>query len=150
MSETFYLPMGTKIEPADGWLKLVDNVKKEFASFTSATSETYRNYDKLRYINLCKHNMQKVRYAEAGVFVDDIIEDWMLSTWRNEREFTKSEDIYNTEFMEHLVDSAWNYIELENFGESEAIIENEKRNFLCLIIKTVMDYEEWKDEINKQ
>lgn len=75
-----------------------EQVEQAFREYTSGTAKAYTYVDKLGFIDRC------VEYLNGNEDSDDVVntlvEEAMISEWRNNGEIIKEDDIYSIEFME--------------------------------------------------
>ena len=118
-----------------------EQVEQAFREYTSGTAKAYTYVDKLGFIDRC------VEYLNGNEDSDDVVntlvEEAMISEWRNNGEIIKEDDIYSIEFMEDCYDRGKEDARLySHFGSDDHHIYDQIQKVMVKVITIVMNYED--------
>lgn len=141
---TINLPRGLEVDIFDLPENFKEQVEQTFREYTSGTAKEYMYVDKLGFIDRC------VEYLNGDEDSDDVVnslvEEAMLSEWRNNGEIIKEDDIYQIDFMEDCYNKGKKDAELNShFGTDDHHIYDQIQKVLVQIITIVMNYEDEED-----
>jgi hypothetical protein len=95
---TINLPRGLEVDISNLPEDFKEQIEQAFREYTSGTAKAYMYVDKLGFIDRC------VEYLNGNEDSDDVVntlvEEAMISEWRNNGEIIKEDDIYCIDFME--------------------------------------------------
>lgn len=145
-SYTINLPRGLEVDIFDLPEDFKGQVEQVFREYTSGTSKAYMYVDKLGFIDRC------VEYLNGDEDSDDVVnslvEEAMISEWRNNGEIIKEDDIYSIDFMEDCYRKGEEDTKLNShFGTDDHHIYDQIQKVLVQVITIVMNYEDSEVEV---
>lgn len=143
-SYTINLPRGLEVDIFDLPEDFKEQVEQAFREYTSGTAKAYMYVDKLSFIDRC------VEYLNGNEDSDDVVntlvEEAIISEWRNSGEIIKEDDIYSIEFMEDCYREGKEDAKLNSrFGTDDHHIYDQIQKVLVQVITIVMNYRNEED-----
>ena len=139
---TINLPRGLEVDVFDLPEDFKEQVEQAFREYTSGTAKEYMYVDKLGFIDRCVEYLNGDEDSDDAV--NSLVEEAMLSEWRNNGEIIKEDDIYNIDFMEDCYRKGKEDKKLNShFGTDDHHIYDQIQKVLVQIITIVMNYEEY-------
>ena len=143
-SYTIKLPRGLEVDIFNLPENFDEEINRVFGEYTQETSEDYRDCDRLGFIDLCVRyiNGDKDRYD----VVDEKVEDYITSQWREYGQLDNKDDVYGIEFMaDCYAEGIRNAALCSHFGADDHHIYDQIQKVLVRIIRVVMSYEDKED-----
>lgn len=135
------LPRGLEVDIFDLPEDFKEQVEQAFREYTSGTTKEYMYVDKLGFIDRCVEYLNGDEDSDDAV--NSLVEEAMLSEWRNNGEIIKEDDIYNIDFMEDCYRKGKEDTKLNShFGTDDHHIYDQIQKVLVQIITIVMNYKE--------
>mgnify|MGYP006888160128 CR=1 FL=1 len=143
-SYTINLPRGLEVDIFNLPEDFKEQLEQAFEEYTSGTAEAYMYVDKLRFIDRCVEYLNGCKNSDDAV--NSLVEEAMLSEWRNNGEIIEEDDIYSIDFMEECYRKGKEDAELNShFGTDDHHIYDQIQKVLVRIIRVVMNYEDKGD-----
>lgn len=143
-SYTINLPRGLEVDIFDLPEDFKEQVEQAFREYTSGTAKEYIYVDKLGFIDRCAEHLNGDN--DSDDIVNSLVEEAMISEWRNNGEIIKEDDIYNIDFMEECYRKGKEDAELNShFGTDDHHIYDQIQKVLVQVITIVMNYEDKED-----
>lgn len=141
---TINLPRGLEVDIFDLPEDFKEQVEQAFREYTSGTAKEYMYVDKLGFIDCCVEHLNGDE--DSDDVVNSLVEEAMISEWRNNGEIIKEDDIYNIDFMEECYRKGKEDAKLSSrFGTDDHHIYDQIQKVLVRIIRVVMNYEDKED-----
>lgn len=143
-SYTIKLPRGLEVDIFNLPENFDEEINRVFGEYTHETSEDYRDCDRLGFIDCCVRciNGDKDRYD----VVDEKVEDYITSQWREYGQLDNKDDVYSADFMaDCYAEGAQNAVLCSHFGTDDHHIYDQIQKVLVLVIRIVMNYEDKED-----
>lgn len=141
---TIKLPRGLEVDIFNLPENFDEEINRVFGEYTQQTSEDYRDCDRLGFIDCCVRyiNGDKDRYD----VVDEKVEDYITSQWREYGQLDNKDDVYGIEFMaDCYAEGIRNAALCSHFGADDHHIYDQIQKVLVRIIRVVMSYEDKED-----
>ena len=140
-SYTIKLPRGLEVDIFNLPENFDEEINRVFGEYTQETSEDYRDCDRLGFIDLC------VRYINGNKdgydVVDEKVEDYITSQWREYGQLDNKDDVYGIEFMaDCYAEGVRNAALRSRFGTDDHNIYDQIQKVLVQVIRIVMNYED--------
>lgn len=140
------LPRGLEVDIFDLPEDFKEQVEQAFRAYTTGTTKAYMYVDKLGFIDRCVEYLNGDEHADD--VVNSLVEEAMLSEWRNNGEIIKEDDIYCIDFMEDCYRKGKESAELiSHFGTDDHHIYDQIQKVLVQVITIVMNYEDEEVEV---
>lgn len=125
-----------------------DQIRADFAAFTSGTTKEFMFSDKLSYVDKVVAQINEIEDPEAGV--TELVVDKFEKTWTEDGDMISFEDIYNEDFLENCYKAGQqsqkldlSYFRMKNASKVHHVLDDfdEIQKFLVKVITIVMNYE---------
>ena len=139
------LPRGLEVDIFDLPENFDKEVNRVFGEYTRETSKDYRDCDRLGFIDCC------VRYINGNKdgydVVDQKVEDFIISQWREYGQLDNKDDVYSADFMaDCYAEGVRNAVLCSHFGIDDHHIYDQIQKVLVRIIRAMMSYENEETE----
>lgn len=143
-SYTINLPRGLEVDIFDLSEDFKEQVERAFREYTSGTAKEYMYVDKLGFIDCCVEHLNGDE--DSDDVVNSLVEEAMISEWRNNGEIIKEDDIYNIDFMEECYRKGKEDAKLSSrFRTDDHHIYDQIQKVLVQVITIVMNYRDKGD-----
>ena len=125
-----------------------DQIRADFATFTSGTAKEYMFSDKLSYVDKVVAQINGIEDPKAGV--TELVVDEFEKTWTEDGDVISYEDICNKDFLENCYKAGQqsqkldlSYFRMKNASKVHHVLDDfdEIQKFLVKVITIVMNYE---------
>lgn len=143
-SYTIELPRGLEVDVFNLPEDFENQIKNAFRDYTKGTAKEYMYVDKLGFIDRCVEYLNGDKHSDD--VVNSLVEEAVISEWRNNGEIINEDDIYCIDFMEECYRKGKENAELaSHFGTDDHHIYDQIQKVLVRIIRVVMNYEDEED-----
>ncbi len=142
---TIKLPNRLEIDINNMPKNFAELVTESFAEYTKGTSKSFRDEDRLSYIDLCRKYIYGIKDVHFSDEVNNCIKSRFNYELEENGEIMEKEEFFSFDFMEECFSKGYRLadkplcIKLEDVNHH---VNEELNKLMCRIIKTVMDYEE--------
>lgn len=135
------LPRGIEVDIFNLPEDFEEQIIESFKGYTEGTSKDYTYCDKLGYIDCCVRHLNGGKSSDDTV--NDMVEDRIISEWRENSEIIQEDDVYCFEFMTECYEAGKEHSRLySHFGTDDHHIYDQIQKVLVKVITIVMNYEE--------
>lgn len=140
-SYTINLPRGLEVDIFNLPEDFKEQIEQEFREYTSGTTKAYTYVDKLGLIDCCVRHINGNK--DSYDVVDQKVEDYITSQWREYGQLDNKYDVYSTDFMaDCYADGVRNAVLCSHFGTDDHHIYDQIQKVLVQVITIVMNYED--------
>ena len=140
-SYTINLPRGLEVDIFDLPENFDKEVNRVFGEYTRETSKDYRDCDRLGFIDCCVRHINGNK--DGYDVVDQKVEDFITSQWREYGQLDNKDDVYSVDFMaDCYAEGVRNAVLCSHFGIDDHHIYDQIQKVLVRIIRDVMSYED--------
>lgn len=140
-SYTINLPRGLEVDIFNLPEDFKEQIEQEFREYTSGTTKAYTYVDKLGFIDCCVRHINGNK--DSYDVVDQKVEDYITSQWREYGQLDNKYDVYSTDFMaDCYADGVRNAVLCSHFGTDDHHIYDQIQKVLVQVITIVMNYED--------
>ena len=144
-SYTINLPRGLEVDIFDLPENFDKEVNRVFGEYTRETSKDYRDCDRLGFIDCCVRHINGNK--DGYDVVDQKVEDFITSQWREYGQLDNKDDVYSADFMaDCYAEGVRNAVLCSRFGIDDHHIYDQIQKVLVRIIRDVMSYEDKEAE----
>jgi hypothetical protein len=143
-SYTINLPRGLKVDIFNLPENFNEEINRAFREYTEETSKDYRDCDRLGFIDCCVRHINGNK--DSYDVVDQKVEDYIISQWREYGQLDNKDDVYSADFMAYCyADGVQNAVLRSHFGTDDHHIYDQIQKVLVRVITIVMKYEDEED-----
>ena len=142
---TINLPRGLKVDIFDLPEDFKEQVEQAFKEYTSGTAKAYMYVDKLGFIDCCVRHINGNK--DSYDVVDQKVEDYITSQWREYGLLDNKDDVYSADFMaDCYAEGVRNAVLCSHFGNDDHHIYDQIQKVLVQVITIVMNYRDEEGE----
>lgn len=143
-SYTINLPRGLEVDIFNLPENFDEEINRVFGEYTQETSKDYRDCDRLGFIDCCVRHINGNK--DSYDVVDQKVEDYITSQWREYGQLDNKDDVYSADFMaDCYAEGVQNAVLCSHFGTNDHHIYDQIQKVLVRIIRVVMSYEDKED-----
>ena len=140
-SYTINLPRGLKVDVFNLPENFDTEINRVFGEYTQETSKDYRDCDRLGFIDCCVRHINGNK--DSYDVVDQKVEDYITSQWREYGQLDNKDDVYSVDFMaDCYAEGVRNAVLRSHFRVDDHHIYDQIQKVLVRIIRVVMSYED--------
>lgn len=140
-SYTIKLPRGLEVDIFNLPENFDEEINRVFGEYTQETLKDYRDCDRLGFIDCCVRHINGNK--DSYDVVDQKVEDYIISQWRECGQLDNKDDVYSADFMaDCYTEGVQNAVLCSHFRTDDHHIYDQIQKVLVRIIRVVMNYED--------